>query len=204
MGELTEMIEQAVIDARARFQSWRGVAVMDEGPLPDDVHDALQVDMMRRVGVRTGLESRALEVVRELGATFEEEDGDPQLAGLGRVLVAAGQLAIEQGMSLVPIVGLVGDYRDPNVGPCLTPVGAAGNLAHAAHHFGARDRVWLVNLVGGIAGAIAAALDFVEINSNDGRPVDLLELYRIVATEHLAALPPYVQIGDRLADLGVK
>jgi hypothetical protein len=203
MSEYTEAVEIAADAARKRFHSWRGVAVCDEGPLPDDVHDALQIDLMRRARGRQDFPGQALVLIAELGATFEQEDGDPQLAGLGQVLIAAGQLAISQGMALVPIVGLVEQTRDPNVGPSLTPVGAAGALARACVENGARTALWRANFVDGIAVAIAAAADFVEINSNSGDPVDLLELYRIVATEELAKLPPYKQIGERLAELGV-
>lgn len=202
MSEYTEAVEIATDEARKRFQSWRGVAVLDEGPLPDDPHEALQIDLMRRHRGRQDFEGAVLVLIAELGDTFEQEDGDPQLAGLGRVLIAAGQLAIAQGMSLVPIVGLVATTRDSNVGPCMTPVGAAGALARACMGQAARDRSWRHNFVDGIAVALAAALDFVEINSNSGDAVNLLEVYRIVATEELAKLPPYKQIGERLAELG--
>jgi hypothetical protein len=205
MSEYTEAVEIAAEAARARFNSWRRVAVKDEGPLPDDVHDALQIDVMRRRvhGGPIGTHGAALRVLQELGATFEESDGDPQLAGLGRLLVAAGELAITQGMALVPIVGLVADARDPNVGPCLTPTGAAGALARACIEDGPRNALWRANFACAIAVVLAAGADFVEINSNDGAPVDLLELYRIVATELLAPLPPYKPVGERLAELGV-
>ncbi len=204
MSEYTEAVEAAATEARERFNAFRGVAVRDEGPLPSDPTEALQLDVMRRIPARRrDFEGQALRLVQDVGAAFEERDGDPAIAALGRALVSAGEVLIGQGMSLVPVIDLVPLTRDPNVGPACSPAGALGYLARSCTPIGARDRLWRHNLVAGIAAALAAAVDTVEINSADGEAIDLCELYRIVATEILLPLAPYKHVGEILAEQGI-
>jgi hypothetical protein len=203
MSEYTEAVEAATTEARARFNAFRDAAVHD-GPLPSDPHEALQVDLMRRArGRRRDFDGLALRLVQEVGEAFEARDGDPAVAALGRALVAAGELLIGQGMSLVPVVDLVPLTRNPNVGPSCSPAGALGYLARACTPIGARDLAWRRNLVAGVAAALAAATDTVEINSSGGEAIDLLEVYRIVATEILLPLPPHRTVPEILRDHGI-
>jgi len=204
MSEYTDEVDLAAELARDRFRAWRGVAVRDEGPLPDNPVDAMQIDLMRRSFVPqlppANPSTSGWHLLAALGELFDgSEDADHMLATTGRVLVHAGQLAIANGLALEPILRLVPSSRDPNVGPACTPVGAVGFLAIVMAQVVKRDLIWVHNLVSSIATVVGAAQDHLEINGVGGERVDLLELYRIVGGGILATLPPYRSAAEILA-----
>lgn len=193
MEEETDLrLVYAVTAARERFESWAG---MDAPHLPEDPVDAMQVRLARWQIAKFGLcdlREQALGVIEELGETFDAEEREEAVDGLGDVLVYAGQLCITARLAIGPIMDLAKEWRaDPGASPQdLQPVGAAGKLAHVILKRQQRirgyadDGFYRSQLVKVLAMVIVRALDNVVINhATDGWvDVDPAEVYQKVGS----------------------
>lgn len=177
-------------DARATFELWAGI---DAPSLPDDATDAAQVGLARwqenRFGhVPTSDPIMALGVLEELSETFDSDD-DPESAvdGLGDTCVYAAQLCTRNRLAVRPVIALAEIYAKTNSGAGqLTPLHAAGNLAHVVvkheqmiRGLGPAD-VFGPRLVDALALIICKAYEYATIAHN-------LEISSIAGVLHVIA-----------------
>jgi hypothetical protein len=151
----------------------------------------LEVRLYRWQVSRFGLQSDerfALGIIEELGETFEAEDGEHALDGLGDVCVYASQLCTNNRLAIGPILDLA---RVLQARQEVQPLLAVGKLAHvvlkhAQNIRGKGDRnVYRIGLVECIALCIAKAIDDCEV-MHELQIKSTPHVFSIVGTEVLA------------------
>lgn len=160
------LIAAALAQSLERFDAF---AAMDSPELPADATDAMQVRLYRWQVSRFGLQSDerfALGIIEELGETFEAEDGEHALDGLGDVCVYAAQLCTNNRLALGPILDLARVFQARQE---VQPLLGVGKLAHAVlkHAQNIRGKgnreVYRLSLVECVALCVAKAIDDCEV-----------------------------------------
>ena len=160
-------IETTVENARAQYH----YPPIRTALLPSET-DELQMRLADRLHRHS--HRHALEAIADLGQVFDE-DAEPAIEALGRLLVHASLLAGCERMAIAPIIALGRELtRDSGVSSEL-PLRAAAMLAHAALDY----RQEPAAIVRGLAMAIAKAIDDCEIVHE--LKVDPLELFKVAA-----------------------
>lgn len=194
----------------ASRNAFEAFAAMDAPELPADATDATQVALARWQAPRfanapTSDPHMALGIIEELGETFDAPEFDDALDGLGDVCVYASQLATANRLAIGPVLDLARVLQTQLTG--VQPIGAAGFLAHLVLKHSQKIRGladigrYRRGLVACLALAVAKATDDIEIGHALDAPVNVREVFRIVAGEVMARTGDMLPRADTHAEL---